>query len=248
MRDNYSVRTYREWHRADDLAYFVVRFKETDLHIGVDRKAFTPAMVADVERLVQRLRGELEAYIALYPVFRTSLEPLELVGRPPSLAVEMAESARLAGVGPMAAVAGAFAERVGKYLEGFADNVVVENGGDLYINSKKARLVAVMAGKSPFSNRIAIEIQPEESPLGLCTSSGTVGPSLSFGTADAAVIKATPASLADAVATGAGNLVHDKENLMPAIEYARSIPGVSGVLVIKDDRMAAWGNIKLVPV
>jgi len=247
MNNGFVNRKYRRYHRGQDLMHFQVKVKQTDLFIGVTKERYSPELAAQIEERVYRVRAGLETYIASHPEFLTSLEPVALKPGAPEIARRMARASMLAGVGPMAAVAGAFAEEVGEVLTDCPD-VIVENGGDLYIRTTRERLVMVVAGLSPFSHRIAVRIKPRESPLGVCTSSGTVGPSLSFGRADAAMVKAASASLADAVATGAGNRVSTKDQLEAAIEYAQSIDGVTGILVIKDDRMAAWGDIELVPV
>jgi len=164
------------------------------------------------------------------------------------MAVEMAGAARLAGVGPMAAVAGAFAQYVGRALSRRTKDVIVENGGDIYLRSTRQRRVGIFAGKSPLSNRLALEIRPEHTPLAICTSSGTVGPSLSFGRADAAVVLSPSAPLADAVATAAGNMVQEREEVQKAAEFALSIKGITGAVIIKADRLAACGELKLVPL
>lgn len=247
MSQDFVSRTYRGSHQGEDLVYFRVQVKQTDLYIGVKSESFAPDLAHQIEQRVVRLRADLETYIASHPGFLSSLEPVKLLPGAPEIAGRMARASRLAGVGPMAAVAGAFAEEIGQLIADCPD-VIVENGGDLFVKTTRERLVGVIAGLSPFSNRIAVRIKPEESPVGLCTSSGTVGPSLSLGRADAAIVKATSASLADAVATGTGNRVLSKDKLLEAVEYAKGIMGVTGVLVIKDDQMAAWGEIELVPI
>lgn len=98
----------------------------------------------------------------------------------------------------------------------------------------------------PLSNRLAVAIAPQGHAFGVCTSSGTVGPSLSLGRADAAMIIAPSAILADAAATAAGNRVQTAADLEAALAWARQIPGVSGVLLIKDDKLALWGECRLV--
>ena len=246
MGEDYVNRTYRGLFQGEDLLYFRVQVKQTDLSIGIKREYFTSGLDNEVKRRVMRLRADLETYIASHPEFVSSLEPLHLKPGAPEIARRMAVAARMAGVGPMAAVAGAFAEEVGQFLAD-SPEVIVENGGDLYIRTTRERLVGIAAGKSPFSHRIAVRVRPEESPLGLCTSSGTVGPSLSLGRADAAVIKAANASLADAVATGAGNRVTSPEKMLASIEYAKGIVGVTGILIITEDKLAAWGAMELVP-
>jgi ApbE superfamily uncharacterized protein (UPF0280 family) len=99
----------------------------------------------------------------------------------------------------MASVAGFFSEKVGKFLAHYSRDVIVENGGDIWMKSNRIRRVGIFAGSSPFSQRIGLEIGPKRTPLGICTSSATVGHSLSFGKADAVVILAPSAILADAV-------------------------------------------------
>lgn len=245
---DFVTRDYRDLQKGHDLTYFKVQVKQTDLSIGVDRDCFSSSLAEDTERLVVKLRGDLETYGSLHSAFFSSLEPLTLLPKAPNIAKRMAEAAGQAGVGPMAAVAGAFAEEVGLFLEKISENVIVENGGDLFVKTRTERIVAVFAGNSPFSNRIAVKIKPEESSLGICTSSGTVGPSFSFGRADAAMVKARTAYLADAVASGVGNRVTDKDDLLTAIEYGQQIAGVKGILIIMEDKMAAWGDIEIIRI
>ncbi|MEN6348441.1 MAG: UPF0280 family protein [Syntrophomonas sp.] len=244
----YEKRYYRFLHEGGDLKYFHIKIKETDLAIGVDAENYTDSLLSLCRHEVIRLRKELENYIEIHPHFLVSFVPLELLPAAPEIAVRMGKAASLAGVGPMAAVAGAIAQAVGEILRKHVEEVMVENGGDIYIDSSKERIIAVFAGKSRFSYKIGIRVKTGESPLGICTSSGTVGPSFSFGRADAAVIKGFPTELADAVATRAGNLVKTEDDLIKAVEYAKNIKGVTGILLIKGEKMAAWGDIELVPI
>jgi hypothetical protein len=160
---------------------------------------------------------------------------------------EMAEAAERAGVGPMAAVAGAIAEGTGRELMKFSAEVIVENGGDIFLKVLKRRLVGVYAGKSPFTGKIALEIQPEETPLGICTSSGTVGHSLSFGSADAVIVLSPSTALADAAATAIGNLIREASDIPKGIEFAQGIEGLKGVVIIKEDKMGVWGEVRICP-
>lgn len=244
----YNERSYRQAFRQDDLVHFQVVVRQTDLDIGVRRERFSPGLARWVDELVREQRALLEKYIAEDPAFLHSLTPHELKAGAPPMAADMAVAARLAGVGPMAAVAGAFAQYIGRALVKRSRDVIVENGGDIYLRSTRQRRIGIFAGKSPLSNRIALEVRPEDTPLGICTSSGTVGPSLSLGRADAVVILSPSAIVADAVATAAGNMVQDKEDVQKAAEYATGIKGVTGAVIIKDDRLAACGKLKLVPL
>ncbi len=244
----YVQRDYRAWHEGHNLHYFTVQVKQSDLAIGVDEQSYLDSLMSLCRNQLIKLRSELEEYIKLQPLFQTTLLPIKLRSDAPEIAKRMSRAAHLARVGPMAAVAGTIAEMVGEKLTERCQEVVVENGGDIYLKSSVERVVAVFAGESDFSYRIGIKIPVSSQGLGICTSSGTVGHSLSLGRADAVVIKATSAALADAVATGAGNMVSSKAELVKAIDFARDIPGVTGVLAIKGDQLAAWGEMEIVPL
>jgi len=244
----YKERFYRRQYRQEDLHYFQVVVRETDLSVGVRRERFSPELARWVEELVREQRCLLEGYIRKDPVFLRTLESHEVLPGAPPIATDMACAGRLAGVGPMAAVAGAFSHYIGRALLSRTRDVVVENGGDIFLKSARKRRIGIFAGRSPLSNRLALEVRPEDTPLGICTSSGTVGPSISLGRADAAVILSPSAILADAVATAAGNLVQEPGDVEKAAEFALSIEGVTGAVVIKEDRLAACGNLKLVPI
>jgi len=158
----------------------------------------------------------------------------------------MADAARLCGVGPMAAVAGAIAEFVGRELLEFSPEIIVENGGDIFVKSLRQRTIGIYAGGSPLTGRLGLQIEPEDTPLGICTSSGTVGHSLSFGRADAAIVLADSATLADAAATAIGNRVSEPADIEKGIEFAQSIGQLKGVVIIKGDKLGVWGEVKLV--
>ncbi len=163
----------------------------------------------------------------------------------PLIVKAMAEAGEKASVGPMAAVAGAIAHFVGEELAKFSPEIIIENGGDIYLRSRKDRLIGIYAGKSPLSGKIGLEIAGKDTPLGISTSSGTVGHSLSFGKADAVVVLAETAILSDAIATGIGNLILQASDIPYGIERARNVPGIKGIVVIKDEEMGVWGDIKL---
>jgi ApbE superfamily uncharacterized protein (UPF0280 family) len=166
----------------------------------------------------------------------------------PVIVKEMLLASEVAGLGPMAAVAGAIAENVGKELLDYSPEIIVENGGDIFLKTNTNRLVGVYAGESPLTGKIALEIEPEETPMGICTSSGSVGQSLSLGRADAIVALSSNTALADACATAIGNLIQNEMDIDSGIEFAREISGLSGVLIIKGEKMGIWGKLKIVPV
>jgi ApbE superfamily uncharacterized protein (UPF0280 family) len=163
----------------------------------------------------------------------------------PGIINDMVSATRMFNVGPMASVAGAVAEAVGKKLLKHSKQVIVENGGDIFLKSSEPRTMLIYAGKSPFSNKIALEIDPKDTPLGVCTSSGTVGHSFSFGSADAVVVVSRSAAIADAAATAIGNLVKKADDIDEALKYAKKFKRLKGVLIIKDDKMGVWGKVKI---
>jgi len=237
----YEPRTYRHWIKDTDLVSFNVVVKETDLHIRAHHN-----LEADALEAVTECRSPLERYIEAHPLFLSSLEPVSVEENAPDIVKDMAQAARLTGVGPMAAVAGAVAEVVGKKLLAHSPEIIVENGGDIFMKSLKKRVIGIYAGPSPFTGKIALEVEPEMTPLGICTSSGTVGHSLSFGMADAVIVLSSSTALADAAATAIGNRVISAGDVAVEVEHARMIPGLLGAVVIKDDRIGLWGQIKIV--
>jgi hypothetical protein len=236
-------RFYRHWIKDDDLVSFELTVKQTDLCIRSRRNLKDKALDS-----VLKHRGSLESYIARHPIFLTTLEPYRAEAEAPAIVREMARVSQLTGVGPMAAVAGAIAEAVGRDLLAFTPEVLVENGGDIFLKIPKRRLVGIYAGESSFSKRIGVEIMPRETPLGICTSSGTIGHSLSLGKADAVIVLSPSTALADGAATALCNMVEAAEDIPQAIEKAQSIDGLRGLVVIAGDKMGVWGKVKIVPL
>ncbi len=239
----HQERTYRSAASDAGLTAFQIAVKETDLliHARTD-------LSAAARELILRCRGYLERYIADHPDFARTLSPWKVDPWAPAIVQEMIEAGRKAGVGPMAAVAGAVAEYVGRGLLAYSDAVSVENGGDLFIRKAGAVTVGIFAGNSPLSLKVGVRLLPGNDPVAVCTSSGTVGHSLSRGRSDAACVVSLSASLADAVATATGNLIQSRGDIGSAIDFARAVDGVSGVVVIARDRIGAWGELEIVPL
>jgi len=214
----------------------------TDLLISADGALTQQAVAA-----VSKCRGEIEGHIRRRPEFLRALEPLRPVDSPPVVAA-MYAAAEVAGVGPMAAVAGAVAEYVGRDLLQWSKQVIVENGGDIFLSSTAERLVAIHAGTSPFSGRVALAIPAGRTPVGVCTSSATVGHSLSFGRADAATVVAADAALADALATATCNRIQQPDDIEPTLEWVLGIRGVCHAAIVLGDRLGTRGDLELRPI
>ncbi len=239
----YEERFYRRTFKPQDLLCYEIRCKETDLFCctSADLKTF-------IEERVLFYRNQLEGYIRQKPDFQVSLVPLSADSTAPRIAREMIEASAKAGVGPMASVAGAIAEFVGRDIHPFSDEYIIENGGDIYLSTRRERNVVVYAKDSPFSEKIGIRLKPREEPYGVCTSSGTVGPSLSFGRADAVCLVGSSALFLDGLATMLGNLVRKEDDIGTALEAGKSHAGVSGILIILGEKLGVWGDLDLIKV
>ncbi|MBU0951515.1 MAG: UPF0280 family protein [Elusimicrobia bacterium] len=242
----YEPRFYRDWTLSEtesDLASFEAIVKETDLFIRVS--SAKKNLQKKAINSILKYRRSIEKYISRHPEFLKALAPVTLEKDAPSIIKDMIECAKTCNVGPMASVAGAIAQYAGNDLLAYCDEVIVENGGDIFIKTNKKRLVGVYAGSSVFTKKIALEILPEKTPLGICASSGTVGPSLSFGKADAVIIVARSAILADAAATTVGNAINEVSDIPKGLDLAKTIKGIKGVIIIKNDKLGAWGEVKI---
>jgi len=237
----YRERFYRERVTAPGLDSFQISVRETDLWISAERRLDREALDA-----VFQYRRQVEDYIKGHEAFLRTLRPYPEDPFAPSLIQEMISAARAAGVGPMASVAGAIAQFVGRDLLKSTRQVIVENGGDIFLNVERRVTVAVFAGQSVLSDKIGIIIREDQMPVGVCSSSGTVGHSLSLGKADAVCIVAPSAALADAAATALCNRVQTKRDIGEVSSLAARIKGLSGGLAILGDTMATWGDIELV--
>lgn len=251
----YEPRTYRQRLHADDLVGLRVVVEETDLHIqarpggpggvGQDLSLWQREWGRVAREAATDARRAIQTEIILRPEFRTSLVPLAGGEATAGLTGAMYRAARRAGVGPMAAVAGAVAESVGRALFALCAEVIVENGGDIFLSSQAPRTVAVLAGRSPLSGKIGVAL-PGGSCLGVCTSSATVGPSFSAGLADAALIIARDAALADAMASALGNRVRSAGDIEPAVTWAREQEDVLQALVVLSSDLGVAGEFEIV--
>lgn len=235
-------RFYRSLHNGR-FENFNVTYRETDLWVGVDR--FEKQMINRTYKLVVELHEQLSNYIKENKRFLLSFVPLEVPDDSPKVIKKMAEAAKYASVGPMAAVAGAFADEVGRFLiEDFGcSEVLVENGGDIFIKNTDPVTVCIYAGDSPLSQKVALRI-PAGS-WGVCTSSGTVGHSISFGKADAVTVVSENATVADAFATAYCNMIKNENDIEELMQKALN-EYVQTVLVIYRDKLGVVGKHELV--
>ena len=229
---------YRACMRAEGLVYFRVTEGETDLYIGAQKELGREALEA-----VREVRALVSGIIQKRPLFQRSLAPLDPFGEEAEPLMKMYRAGSIAGTGPMAAVAGMIAEHTARALLLLSPEIVVENGGDVFLAGMHKRTVAIVAGNSPLSGKLGLTATPGPG-FSVCTSSGTYGHSLSFGKADAAVVCAADAALADAVATMLGNKCKNESCLGGAVEWAAALPGVTGAVAVMGEKLAAAGQIE----
>jgi ApbE superfamily uncharacterized protein (UPF0280 family) len=237
----YVERTYRQLSGKNGLNRFAVIIGQSDLQIQCHGD-----LESEATGLLKIARNEIEAYIAAHPFFGESLEPVDVREDAPPIIRSLSAAGRAWKVGPMAAVAGAVAQFVGRGLAGRSNEVIVENGGDLYLRSSEPVSVALYAGESsPFSDKIAFLVNAADG-IGVCTSSGVVGPSLSFGKADAVVAVSSDVAFADACATALANRIKKPADVERVLDEEREEARLDGLIACCGDRLGLWGDIQIV--
>lgn len=236
-------RSYREaiTPQQGEVSFQVV-LEQTDLFVTAERDLRGPIL-----DLVRTLRGELKNFMLLTPGFRESLIPVPAPEGAPLVAREMARAAKAARVGPMAAVAGTFAQLVADHFAGDSPNIIVENGGDIYMHSTRERLVALL-GEPATGARLGLRLGKGDFPLSLCASSAFIGPSLSLGKGELVVVRSRSGAFADAAATHLANLIDSGDDLDLVLARARALApqGLEGVFAQAGGKLGVWGKMELV--
>jgi len=210
---------------------------------GANFRILSDKTDAAIAEIVQQ-RRVLSDHIRRQPEFLSSLTPIPLLPESPPIARRMHEASVRTGIGPMAAVAGVTAQMAAEAaLAAGALEAVVENGGDIYLSGSEGTVIGLYAGNSPLSGTLGLAVDPEDMPLSVCSSSGRMGHSLSMSDCDLATVASKDAALADAAATLACNLTTDDRNIDTALEQVMEIPGIHGLLIIRNDRIGMAGRL-----
>lgn len=243
----FEPRTYRSQFNTERFTGFEISYLETDLWIGVDTGSFQPKIKELALAKIKSLRNKFDEYIKAEPFFKKSLKPFHPTEIAPSEAIEMAVAAEKVGIGPMSAVAGLFAREIGEeIIQNFSVNeLVIENGGDIFALLNKELVLSIFAGESILSERIGLVIPAEKSKLGICTSAGTVGPSISYGKADAVVVVSEDVLIADAFATAFGNKVKTPNDVEKVIKQSEKYPEILSLLIICEDKIGIRGDYEM---
>lgn len=203
----------------------------------------------NLKHYIYSIRSDLKKYISRNQDFLLTIEPLKLKDESLPLIIKtMNKSSTIADVGPMACVAGAISELSLNYLiENDSKNSIIENGGDIALVNSKTTLCGIYSNNKILGNDIAFEIKPQKNPLGICTSSGKIGHSISFGTSDSVTVISKSASLADGLATRIANDVvgqTSEDKVANALETSENFKEyIHGVLIISDDNIGTIGKL-----
>ena len=198
------------------------------------------------KRAIKSCRHDLESFIQKDPFFASTIEEYACPDSAPEIAVRMADASNTFGIGPMSAVAGTIAAMaVEAMMDAGATYAIVDNGGDIALVNDETIIVGIYAGRTDDVS-IGLEIEPRESILGICTSSGRIGHSISFGNADAATIISGDVSLADAAATAVGNAVSDVASIEDAFSILEGVESITGCLIILDGHVGLYGSVPVV--
>ena len=216
-------------------------------HIEIKESVITvlcpPSFIESGKKAVLDTRKQIEDFIARYPEFKSSHTSLQPPPGSASLIKKMYQESGKVEVGPMAGIAGAVAEQCLKQLlKAGAREAVVDNGGDIALFIRQPLKVGIYAGEG-FSLNLALDLEPRNQPLGICTSSGTVGHSFSYGLADAALVISENIVLADAAATAVANRVHSPDDLNSCFDILTCLSEIEGSLVILGDKISMWGKL-----
>lgn len=239
MREPYLKRRYRGVTEPEGLTCYRVVRAQSDLYVCTEGD-----FRAEAESSLQAYRRDLEDYLESHPDFGKAMRFFPAASGAPDIVAEMAEASRIFDVGPMASVAGAFAQKVGEDLLVQSGQVIVENGGDIFLAGGKKRTVRVFAGGGKRS--VDIIVEDTSDGVGICTSSAGVGPSFSMGAADAVTVLAETATIADAAASCIGNLVRSPDEIADALERASGYGAVLGAVIVAGGSVGAWGEIQIV--
>lgn len=221
-----------------DFVLTKLEIEETAATIAAERQFVEFAVDA-----IKAARLDIERQIRRDDFFMTTLEPYEPESGGSRVIGRMCEASKAAGVGPMAAVAGAIAqEALEAMVSQGCSHGWVDNGGDIALVLESPVTVEIFSDPGS-RNAVGLELEPTSGTVGVCTSSGRLGHSISFGDADAAVAIAKNAYLADALATAIGNIVKDSPSMERCFDGFKHLGDFTGGLVLRDGDVAMYGKL-----
>ncbi len=246
LKQAHILKDYRSFAQSESLVRLSLRHKYSDLLIAVDRESWDPRIPTLAAQALLEAYTRLEGY--KHPEWFSSFSPIAAFPDAPALVHRMSQASEEAGVGPMASVAGAVADLVlERICASFAlRHCAVENGGDCAVLCRDPSLIALGAGDSPFSGRLAVELPAGR--WGVATSSGTTGHSVNFGKADACTIVAQSGAEADAWATRCSNAIKDTRGMEAASKLTVGRESIAAFFACAGETMYYRGTLPLVPI
>jgi len=236
----YQERWYRNFPQTLSFRCEVT-FQETDLLISSD----LPLSQEKVKDLIEKYYNQISDYCLKYPEFSRSLSPLSEDPAAPLIVQDMLQASRQSNIGPFSAVAGAMAQYVGSDLLSSSSQLMVENGGDLFLALSKETVLGLYLGPDFFPDILKVRIKAQPKPFGICSSSGKIGHSISLGRADLVTVKADSAILADTFATALANKLKTKQDIKKIIDQARTFPFIQGLICACDGSLGIWGDFQI---
>jgi uncharacterized protein len=232
---------YRNNVKSGEKYHWKIKYQYSDLLLSSDKN-----IAGLIEGPLKEIYFYLHKCFKEDPTFLRSLSPVSIKPGYPEIIKKMCLLSAGFNVGPMAAVAGTVNEFLAEKVNKYCGTLIIENGGDLYLRSKKDRILGIYVKNKYFKDSISIKIKSGNMPCGVCASSGTFGHSLSLGKCDIAVVLSKSAITADAAATAVANSISCKDDILKSIENFKGRPNIDGLLLIKEDQIGVWGNIELV--
>ncbi|MFH1504726.1 MAG: UPF0280 family protein [Candidatus Omnitrophota bacterium] len=235
----YEERVYRS--RIVSKFKLEVSFKESDLLICSDKKISQDL----AESILIKYYNQIKEYLKQNPAFLTSLSPFKEDKNAPEIVRKMIEASSITGIGPFSCVAGVIAQYTGIELLRFCDEIIVENGGDIFCKINEDKALGVYLGENFGVKNLTLKIRKKEYPFGIASSSSTIGHSLNFGKADLVTVIAKDAALADSFATSLSNKVKKKEDVDKILEEVKDISFIQGLFIAFEGNIFIWGDVEI---
>ena len=236
---NYQERFYRELHKSNFC--LEVSYRESDIYLSCDK----PLDETIVKSLLKRYYDDIASYIRSYPNFLTSLTPWKEDPFAPPIVKDMIAASKVSGIGPFSCVAGGISWYVGKEILNYCNELILENGGDLFLKINEDKKIGIYLGGNFSPNFITVKIKKKESPFGVASSSSRFGHSLNFGRADLVTVVALDSLLADTFATVFSNKIKKIGDIEKVINEAKGYSFIKAVVVAFEGRIALWGEVEL---
>ncbi len=233
----YEERIYRRYSEPKDLFKTHLIIEESDILVFSSEKIES----FEIEEKVKILRQDIKDYIKKDRKFLTTLSAYNLKEPAPQIIKKMCKVSKILDIGPMACVAGAISEFLGKELLKKNKEAIVENGGDIFLKIAKERKIGIFYGKNDF---LKIKLTTLNTPLGIASSSGKLGYSLSFGNCDLVCVISESAIFSDGAATFLGNLIKTQKDILPALKKIKKYKEIKASIIIFEGKIFVQGDVE----